>query len=65
MSDILLFLICVLDANYGTNRPHFNINVLSLDSKHVFIESGDDSMADLLLGHGMIPIRVPFQSADR
>jgi hypothetical protein len=38
------------------------MNILSLDSKHVFIEAGDDNMADLLLEHGIIPIRVPFQS---
>jgi glycine amidinotransferase len=41
-----------------------NMNVVSLDGHHVFIESDDQGMADLLVEHGMVPVRLPFKNVN-
>ncbi|KDQ20753.1 hypothetical protein BOTBODRAFT_26771 [Botryobasidium botryosum FD-172 SS1] len=37
------------------------MNILVIDPKRAIIEAEDDHLADLLLEHGITPIRVPFQ----
>ena len=39
-----------------------NMNVLSLDERHVVVEASDNAMADLLSAHGFTPIPCPFRN---